>query len=48
VLEVPPNNRMQRGVRDKVLSRGLESSPSKIFMRARVLRRPRTRADAGR
>jgi hypothetical protein len=43
-----PNNRMQRGGLDKVLRRGLDSSPRKIFMRARVREALCPRADAGR
>jgi hypothetical protein len=47
-LQVSPNNRMQRGGMDKVLRRGLDSSPRKIFMRARVREALCPRADAGR
>jgi hypothetical protein len=44
----PPNNRMQRGGMDKVLRRGRDNSPRKIFMRARVRETLCPRADAGR
>jgi hypothetical protein len=44
----PPNNRMQRGVRDKVLRRGQDGSLRKIFMRARVREALCPRADAER
>jgi hypothetical protein len=33
---MPPNNRMERGVMDKVLRRGRDTTSRKIFMRARV------------
>jgi hypothetical protein len=43
-----PNNRMQRGGMDKVLRRGLDGSPRKIFTSSRVREALCPRADAGR